>query len=69
MVGVTFIVGVGDTLTVNDFTAPGQVAAVGVTVNTAVDVTVPVLIPATDAIVAPEPDTPIPIDGLLLAQV
>ena len=56
-------------MTVNDFTAPGQVAAVGVTVNTAVDVTVPVLIPATDAIVAPEPDTPIPIDGLLLAQV
>jgi hypothetical protein len=64
--GNTFIVGVGDTFTVNNFTAPKQVAAVGVTVNTAVDVTVPVLIAATEAIDEPEPDAPIPTEVLLL---
>lgn len=66
MAGDTFIVGVGDTFTVNNFTAPKQVAAVGVTVNTAMDVTVPVLIAATEAIDEPEPDAPIPTEVLLL---
>ncbi len=66
--GVTFIVGVGDTFTVNNFTAPKQVAAVGVTVNIPVAVTVPVLIAATEAIAVPVPDAPIPIVVLLLAH-
>jgi hypothetical protein len=67
--GNTFMVGVGDTLTVNNCTAPIHVAAVGVTVNTPVAVTAPVLVPVKEAIAEPEPDAPIPIDVLLLAHV
>ena len=66
--GNTFIEGVGNTLTVNDITEPGQPAAVGVTEITAVAVTVPVLI-AVNAVMLPEPDAPRPIDGLELVQV
>ena len=69
VVGVTFIVGVGDTLTVNNCTAPTQVAPVAVTVNTAVAVTVPVLVPVKEATEEVEPDVPPPIDGLPLAHV
>ena len=67
--GSTFIVGVGDTLTVKDCTAPTQVAAVGVTVNTPVAVTVPVLVAAKEPTEEVEPDEPPPIDGLPLAHV
>ena len=67
--GNTFMVGVGDTLTVNNFTAPRQVAAVGVTVNTPVAVTVPVLVPVKDVTEDVVPDAPTPIDVLLLAHV
>ena len=63
------MVGVGDTLTVNSCAAPIQVAAVGVTVNTPVAVTVPPLIPVKGAREEPEPDAPIPIDMLLLVHV
>ena len=66
--GVTLIVGVGDTLTVNDCTVPGQPAAVGVTAITAVAVTVPVLT-AVNAAMLPEPDAANPIDGLELVHV
>jgi len=65
----TVTTGVGDTFTVNSCTAPGQVAAVGVTVNTPVVVTVPVLAAVKEATEEPEPDAPIPIVVLLLAQV
>ena len=67
--GSTFIVGVGDTLTVNSRTAPKQVAAVGVTVNTPVAVTVPLLMPVKEARAEPVPDAPMPIVALLLAHV
>ena len=65
----TTATGVGDTLTVNSCTAPGQVAAVGVTVNTPVVVAEPPLVAVKDARAAPEPEAPMPIVVLLLAQV
>jgi len=65
----TVTAGVGNTFTVNSFIAPGQVAAVGVTVNTPVAVTVPLLIPVKGAREEPEPDAPMPIVVLLLAHV
>ena len=68
VVGNTFIDGVGDTFTVNDCTAPGQLAAVGVTAITAVAVNVPVLM-AVNADMLPEPDAANPIDVLELVQV
>ena len=67
--GNTFMVGVGDTLTVNRRTAPIQVAAVGVTVNTPVAVVDPVLAAVNEPRDAPAPDAPIPIVVLLLAHV
>ena len=66
--GNTFMVGVGDTLTVNDCTAPGQPAAVGVTAITAVAVTVPVLV-AVNGAMLPEPDGAKPIEVFELVQV
>ena len=66
--GNTFIVGVGDTLTVNDCTVPGQPAAVGVTAITAVAVTVPVLV-AVNGAMLPEPDGAKPIEVFELVQV
>ena len=63
------IVGVGDTFTVNSCTAPVQVAAVGVTVNTPIAVVAPVLVAVNEATEEPEPDAPIPIVVLLLAHV
>jgi hypothetical protein len=67
--GNTFMVGVGDTFTVNSCTAPTQVAAVGVTVNTPVAVVAPVLVATNEARDEPEPDAPMPIVVLLLAHV
>ena len=67
--GSTFMVGVGDTFTVNSCTAPKQVAAVGVTVNTPVVVVAPVFVAVKEARDAPAPDAPIPIVVLLLAHV
>ena len=64
----TVSIGVGDTLTVNSCTAPTQVAAVGVTVNMPVAVTVPLLIPVKEAREDPAPDAPMPIVVLLLAH-
>jgi hypothetical protein len=69
VVGNTFIVGVGDTLTVKERTAPIQVAAVGVTVNTPVVVAAPVLVATKEAREAPAPDAPMPIVVLELLQV
>lgn len=66
--GDTFMVGVGDTLTVNDCTVPTQVADVGVTAITAVAVVLPVLV-AVNAAMLPEPDAAKPIDVLVLVQV
>ena len=66
--GSTFMVGVGDTLTVNNRTAPIQVAAAGVTAITAVAVTEPVLV-AVNAAMLPEPDAAKPIEVFELAQV
>ena len=68
MVGVTFIVGVGDTLTVNNCTAPTQVAPVAVTVNTATAVTVPVLMAVNDGIGFDVPEPPNPMDVLELVH-
>ena len=65
----TTATGVGDTLTVKSCTAPGQVAAVGVTVNTPVVVVVPPLVAVNEAKEAPAPDAPMPIVVLLLAHV
>ena len=65
----TVAIGVGNTFTVNDFTAPMQVAAVGVTVNMPVAVTVPLLVPVKEAREEPEPDAPMPIVVLLLDHV
>ena len=65
----TITTGLGDILTVNKRTAPIQVAAIGVTVNTPVAVTVPVLVPVKAPTEAPEPDAPMPIVVLLLAHV
>jgi hypothetical protein len=67
--GNTLIVGVGDTFTVNSCIAPGQDAAVAVTVNTPVAVTEPVLVPVKEPTEEVAPDAPTPIDVLLLAQV
>ena len=64
----TVTAGVGNTFTVNSFIAPGQVAAVGVTVNTPVVVTVPVLAAVKEATEEPEPDAPMPIEMLLLVH-
>ena len=65
----TITTGLGDILTVNKRTAPTQVAATGVTVNTPVAVTVPLLIPVKGAREEPEPDAPMPIVVFLLAHV
>jgi len=65
----TAAIGVGDTLTVNSCAAPTQVAAVGVTVNTPVVVTVPALVPVKEATEEPAPDAPMPMVVLLLAHV
>jgi len=62
-------IGVGETLTVNNCSAPTQVAAIGVTVNIPVAVTVPVLVPVKEATEEPAPDAPIPMVVLLLTQV
>ena len=68
VVGVTFIVGVGDTLTVNDLTAPGHDVAVGVTAITATAVTVPVLMAVNDGIGFDVPEPPNPMDVLELVH-
>ena len=65
----TITTGLGDILTVNKQTAPTQVAATGVTVNTPVVVTVPVLAAVKEATEEPEPDAPMPIEMLLLVHV
>jgi hypothetical protein len=67
--GNIFIVGVGDTFTVNNCTAPTHVAAVGVTVNTPVAVVAPVLAATKEATEEPDPVAPMPIVVLLLAHV
>ena len=66
--GNTFIVGVGDTLTVNDLTAPGHDVAVGVTAITATAVTVPVLMAVNDGIGFDVPEPPNPMDVLELVH-
>ena len=67
--GNTFIDGVGDTLTVNKRTAPIQVAAVGVTVNTPVVVAAPVLAATKEPTDEPAPDAPMPMVVLLFVHV
>jgi hypothetical protein len=67
--GSTFMVGVGDTLTVNNCTAPTHVAAVGATVNTPVVAVAPVFVATKEDKEEPAPDAPTPIVVLLLAQV
>ena len=62
------MIGKGFTVILNDCTAPGQVAAVGVTETTAVVVTVLVLT-AVNAAMLPEPDAPRPMVVLLLVHV
>ena len=69
LVGVTVIIGVGFTLTVNVLTAPGQLAAVGVTVNTPAIGAVPELVAVNEGIVLPLPLKPIPIAVVLLFHV
>ena len=66
--GIIFIVGVGNTLTVNDCTAPGQELAVGVTAITATAVTVPVLMAVNDGIGFDVPEPPNPMDVLELVH-
>jgi hypothetical protein len=68
-VGVTDMIGVGFTFTVNVFTAPTQLAAVGVTVNIPVVCVVPVFVAVNEAMADPLPVAPIPIVVLLLAHV
>jgi len=63
----TVTIGLGDTFTVNDCTAPVQVAAVGVTAITAVAVTVLVLV-AVKAAMLPDPDAPRPMVVFVLAH-
>jgi len=60
--------GNGLTVIVNVCTGPGQLLAVGVTVNTPIFVTVGA-VAVNDAIALPLPDAPIPIVVLLLFQV
>jgi len=51
------------------FTAPGQLLAVGVTVNTPLVAVLPVLVAVNDAMVLPMPEAKTPMVGLLLFQV
>ncbi len=67
--GVTFIVGVGDTFTVKDWTGAGQpLGAVAVTAITATAVTVPVLMAVKDGIGLDEPEAANPIEVLELVH-
>ena len=68
-VGVTVIIGVGFTFTVNVCTGPKQLFAWGVTVNAPLVAVAPVLVAVNDTIELPEPLAPIPIAVLLLAHV
>jgi hypothetical protein len=68
-VGVTDMIGVGFTFTVNVFVAPTQLLAVGVTVKIPLVCALPVLVAVNDAIALPLPDAPIPIVILLLFHV
>ena len=66
--GIIFIVGVGNTLTVNDCTAPGQELAVGVTAITATAVTVPELMAVNDGMGLAVPELAKPMDVLELVH-
>jgi hypothetical protein len=68
-VGLTDMIGVGFTFTVNVCTGPKHALACGVTVNTPLVGAVPVLVAVNDDIALPEPLAPIPIVVLLLAHV
>ena len=63
------MVGVGFTVIVNVCTGPGQLPAVGVTVNIPLMGVDPKLVPGKDAIALPEPLSPMPIAVLLLFHV
>jgi hypothetical protein len=68
-VGVTVIIGVGFTVMVNVCTGPGQLLAVGVTVNIPLVGAEPVLVAVNEAIADPLPLKPMPIVELLFVQV
>ena len=68
-VGVTLMIGVGFTVTVNVCCGPTHEFAWGVTVNTPDVGALPVLVAVKEAMALPEPLAPMPIVVLLFAQV